>query len=221
MDLTGCFILAGLSFYTALYRKRGRKEDRLFFALVLTDFVLCLVSAINHLFQYRLAHSYTRIAYIGNLAFQMLLHVFGFFLVSLVCTLYYGADGYAKRKKERIFYNILIAAGILANAIITPMGLLVKMENDVFSYGTLYYVAGYAIPVFFGIIAEIYLFRTNKRMFFVLFVLVAFRVFGEWWEPRLAATPFLLAILLVMAHIETMNLAFYGEEEEEEVNRNG
>ena len=225
LDLIGCFILAGLSFHTSLYRKRGRITDKLFFGLVITDFVLCLVSAINHLFLHRLARSYTRIAYIGNLSIQVLLHVYGFFLVTLICTIYHGPEKYAQRKNERRVYNVLLAIGVAANIIITPMGLLVKMDQDgTLTYGSLYYVAGLSVPIIFGIISAVYLFRVDKRLTCVLFALVGFRIIGEIWEPRLVATPFLLAIFLVFCHIENMNSPFYGEEDEEkdeEVSRNG
>ena len=42
MGLASLFILGGMLIYTSLYRKRGNTEDKLFFALILTNIAAAL-----------------------------------------------------------------------------------------------------------------------------------------------------------------------------------
>ncbi|HAB93485.1 MAG TPA: hypothetical protein DCF49_01760, partial [Lachnospiraceae bacterium] len=53
MDAAALFFMSGILIYTALYRKRGRLDDKLFFGMVLTNMALAASDATAYLLEGR------------------------------------------------------------------------------------------------------------------------------------------------------------------------
>ena len=213
MDWAGVFLLAGMIRYTSLYRKRGRREDKLFFLLLVTDLLMCLVSAQNNFWQGHDGRMAQSLTLAGNVLFQILFDLYAL-LVLLHCFTYFHSPEKTIRRVG-LMAKILFAANLILMLATLPFGLMVTFdEAGMFAFGRFYYPLGFGVPLLFGLIVLSRILPENPRLFFILSLIFCTRLVGEVWVPGMSSTPFLLAIALLFFHIEGMNHAFYSEEEE-------
>ena len=73
-------LMGGLLFYTSLYRKRGRLEDRLFFYLILVNIALTAGALLSYLLEYSSVPLARYLMILGNTVYYVALVFFAYLL---------------------------------------------------------------------------------------------------------------------------------------------
>ena len=207
MDLIALMILGVMVFLTGLYRDRGRKNDRLFFCMLL----LLMFSAVFDAAEYGTGFM---LGGRDNVISETLSLISFLFLnaVPALLVLYfdnrYSPDRGRSEKRGLAVYSILGLSSLLL--IISYVMFVSKGElGDNVGRGieTVIFFSGIGLGVLFDLWIFRLLFIHNRRL--LPFVLLPFILVFVFLQP--VGVMFYTAVL-VFVHIDEMNRGFYSEE---------
>jgi hypothetical protein len=211
VDGAAVLILVGMIIHTSLYRSRGRLDDKLFFAMLITDLVAAVCDGCNYLLENGTDPLAARLIMIGDTVFSA-----AFVLFSLLFALfvYYRAHHDSERIRKNWLYYALPAflsfSMILGNLFAGYM--FYVDENTVYHYGDWYDLI-FVAPALYGVLCIVNIWRIDKRLVFLFLVMIAIRIGGGMFARGISTTPIVFAVWLAFIHILTMNHPFYAEEE--------
>ena len=207
-DAVALFILGGMIIYTTLYRRRGKTEDKVFFALIITDIILAAIDVLLHIiYGFKIVNTVIGVVY-ATVTFASL-DVF-MLLLSMYLLLRIGLDNARVRKYLPfmcipIFFHIIL---VIVSIYLT-FGYEGELNMIVLTLTTYNFLA-YAPIMVYGLITLALTFKKNKRvlvLFIVLIVPLAFLVLTS----ISTIVPLGLAVYLVYAHLYTLRDDFYEE----------
>lgn len=216
MDAATVFLLAGMMIYTKLYRERGRFADKLYSVMLIVVLIAALSDAMNFFLVESPFAFKGGLIVAGDTVFSLAYELFPFlYILYLLCLRHWDEKKIAKR---RTFFAIPAAAAVLivlGNAVLNLIGrkgyLFYIDEAGAYQYGAYYDVLNIIVGIY--LIFILYeLSRINLRYLLAVVILVAARVGLRMIIRGVSATSFVLAVLLVYAHIQMMNDEFYEEE---------
>ena len=203
------FILAGMLINTSLYRRRGWSEDRLFFALIITDIIAVVFgSATLWLYEYEVALPGILFTLILTLSFSVYV-VFGV----LWCMYLMFRLGHDEAKVRKTLPRICIPAAFFVLLYLTStvtgfvgwdgidLGFLDINTVTVFTF---------APVLIYGIITVVMTAGKDKRVCILYGVLVLVNGFFLM-AMDVDITPLILSVYLIYAHLYAMRNPFYGE----------
>ena len=212
-DIAAVLLMVCMLAYTASYRRRGKLEDRIFFATVVINMAAALLSAILEVLD-NLNPVATR--YSGLIIAVYTVFVILYNATSLMTVLYleaaFGDEGRVKRLGAKLS---LVAVPLLICLAINPFtGMILYVNRTTWRYE---YGVGSLITYtafIYCLLSVIRIWKIDKRLFVLMIILVAVKfAFDVVWY-RLSTTPFMLAVGLVYMHICLMNGDFYEEAQE-------
>ncbi len=202
-------ILAGMLANTSLYRMRGRSEDRLFFALIITDIIAAVFGSATLLF-YEYEVALPRILF--TLILTLFFSVYAVFGV-LWCMYLMFRLGHDEAKVRKTLPRICIPAAVLVLLYLTGT-FTGFMDWDGINIGFLNIgtvtVFTFAPVLIYGIITVVMTAGKDKRVCILCGVLVLVNGFFLM-AMDIDITPMILSIYLIYAHLFAMRDPFYGE----------
>ena len=195
LDIASLFFMAGILIYTSLYRKRGRLDGRLFFAMTLTN----MIWAVSDLMVYLLEGSTfpgakfllilgTIIFYVGTTDFTWM------FLLYMEYRLHQNL------KRLKIYNTIFcIPCVLLLAALIISLKtgwIFTITEDNIFHYGP-YSNLAFLPAAFYMLLAMIRIGKMDIRLVFLGILIIAVRIILGIWIPEIVSTAFFYTVLLV------------------------
>jgi len=203
MDAASMFFLGGILIYTSLYRKRGRLDDRLFFAMVIINMVMAAVDGLSFL-QKRMSLSVMReIMMIENTLFYAGMGIFPWlFLLYLDFRVYRDQS---RLRKIKLLFGIpcLALLAVLILNLWTGWIFSVSEDNTWHSGPVDEWI--YLPLLFYFVMALILTVKIDIRMVFISLLLAGFRFFSDRWIQGISSMAFTYTLFLVCTHIHVMN----------------
>ena len=203
MDIASLFFLAGMLVYTSLYRKRGRMDDRLFFAMIVINAVLAAVDVAVSLLEGNAMTGVRLMMITGNMVYCTGIALFPFiYLLYLDYRVYQDSE---RIKKMRTVYSIPCLFLLALLFINLKTGWIFTIgEDTIYHFGWLYNIV--FLPAAFYYLAS--LIRARKisiRLVILGILLIAVRIILEIWIRDISCTAFFHTVLLLCTHIYAMN----------------
>ncbi len=210
MDLSSLFFMAGLLLYTAAYRRRGRLDDRLFYAMIIINIALAVADGLTYLVDGS-GYAGTRpIMIVGNLVFFSAFEIFPY-----VYMLYLDYRAYQDKQRVRrikLLYGIpccLILILILFN-LLTGWIFTVDAEG-VYAAGPLNDLV--FLPVLFYFVCSLLRVRKiNIRLAYLGILILLSRVGWGIWFRDISSTALTYTLFLICTHVHVMNRPLFEEE---------
>ncbi|MBR4500301.1 MAG: histidine kinase [Clostridia bacterium] len=203
INAASLFLLAGLLFFTDLYRKRGLPDDKMYFALIIVNMALAAADILTYMVDgtgYNIARL---VMIVGNLLFFTAFEVFP-------CLFYFYLDYRANHDIERLKKR-------LPWAVIPLMLILVILVVNLFT-GWIYTVDVHGvyhsgplndlvfIPAVFYLVFSLFQVRKISVLLVFLGVMLALvRVIWGVWFRDISSTALTFTLFLVCTHIHVMN----------------
>ena len=209
LDVSAFLLLAGMVVYTRIYRQRGRLDDRIYFTLLVLD----MITAVFDVFPYCLENSgipmEEAVIKAGNSIFWICIALFPMFFV-----LYLDFSLHKDEERTKRIWKWL-SLPVCYSVVLVTANLFLDFLYDRDGAGNYHFGEMYSlvyIPTFlyFGISIGLY-WKHSKKMLIACLVLMAARLFLRLNIGTMSSTVFIYAVLLVYAHVYTMNEEFYGE----------
>ena len=214
IDFMALLILVGMIIYTTLYRRRGKPEDKVFFALILADMVVSAADGLFYVLMGLGIENAVTAAVCGFISIAAL-DVF-MLLLSIYLILRMGLERDKARKVlpfmwiPTALHIILLATSIYMNYWSD------KIYNGFILTATSYGFLVYSPILVYSLITLAIAYRKNKRVLILFFVLVVPLVFFVMTSISTIVS-LGLAVYLVYAHLYTMRDEFYEEAENHDV----
>ncbi len=209
MNGAAFLILTGILVNTSLYRMRGKPEDKLFFALILTDYVVDIFCG--------------SILWANDIGVPMSPGIYTFCMTmyfasyGLFCVLWCLYLLYRMGSDEAGVRRALLPVSI--PAFIALMIVITNIQTDIL-YGDKIHVGAVfltryrlltLVPIFvYGIIAVVISFKRIKRVSILIALLFVTHCFCEV-VLSCDITPLILTVYLIYAHLFAMRDPFYQE----------
>lgn len=209
IDSAAFLLLIGMMMFTTVYRKRGRYDDRLFFAMLIVDMIAAVCDGLNFFLEESPYAFKGKCIICGDTVFSIAYVIF-FLLLILYIDFMQNRDE-AKTKKKLTIYAVpafLTVLIVLGNLFFGYMFYI--DEAGAYQYGSAYDLLHIA-PIIYLIIIVWKLWKTDKRLFVAFLVLIATRIFLRFLIRGISSTAFIFAVVLAYAHIHVMNEEFYEE----------
>ena len=203
MIFSALLLLTGILIYTAVYRKRGRLEDRLFFYMILANAVMVVGELLSFLLELTTLPLVKEIMILGNTVFYITLTGFPYLL--LVYVDYRIDQDKTRLRKWKLLYSIPCVLVILVMLINLKTGWIFTIRE-----GNVYHSGRYANwvflpPLIYFLLSLFKLFRANKRLAVIGLVLIVIRLFWQLWFPEVSSTSFVFALMLVCTRLYEMD----------------
>ena len=209
LDIASLFLMGGILFYTSLYRKRGRLEDRLFVGLILSNMALTVGELASYLLEYGTRPFVRDLMILGNTLFYAALVFFPYLVF-----VYY--DYRSDQNMSRVRKNKLLA-GIPCFLFLAVMLFNLKTgwifsitEGNAFRSGA-YDDWIFALILFYFLLSGIRLYKESIRLVLLFVLLVLTRIAWEFWVQEISATSFIYTLFLECIHVNVMNRPIYEE----------
>ena len=210
-------ILFGVIWYTAVYRRRGKKSDRLYFAMAVLLVFLTVADTCCRLLDKNTA-PYSMILnpvchYVYFLVFEILSGIFGWYML-----LRGTKDPGGKEKKWLIMLPALITAVLV---LLSPFlgGAIFRVDpgTNMFLMGKMS-VLVFAAPLFYLVLGFVMVLKIDPRMAGLFIMLAAVRLFFGGYMlyntgEGIYCTMICLAVGLVFIHVHVLGNPFYEDEE--------
>ncbi len=209
MDGAALFILAGMMTYTSLYRRRGKPEDKIFFALILTNAAAAVFSGIVYIldgFGIPTASGVYRVCFSG-----LFLAADAFSI--LFCAYHMHRMEWDKGKINRtlpvllvpeLMLVIMLLAGVLTDNLYTGSIVLGGIELYVFN------ILDLAPVIICGIFAVCISLKRSRQMSLLILLLFAAHILLTATCVT-NVTPLFMTIYLMFSHLVSMRDSFYEE----------
>lgn len=210
INTAALFFMAGILIYTSLYRERGRLDDRLFFAMIISNMVVAAADEASGLLEGSaflgarpLMIAVNMVSFIGCAVFPYLLLLY----------LDYRVDqDTARIRRMKMVYGIPCFLLILLQVINLKTGWIFFIGKDnIYHFGVLSDLV--FLPVaFYYLLSLIRVRRLDVRLIFPGILLIVARVCLGIWIRDIFSTAFVHTALLVCIHICVMNRPLREEE---------
>ena len=203
MDITSLFFLAGILVNTSLYRKRGRLDDKLFFALIMNNLALAASELISYLSQNRSIPYVREIMIADNTVYYALLEIFPYlFLLFLDFRVHLDRQRIRKRK---LLYAVPCLAFLIILVINLKTGWIFTIRADnSWHAGSLYRIIH--IPMLLYLLfAQTRMYRLNIRLVFISLLILAFGIISVFWLEGISYASFMYTLFLSCTHIYVLN----------------
>ena len=203
MDASSLFFLVGILIYTSLYRKRGRLDDRIFFAMISVNLVYVIAELLSYTlegipvpFMRDMMIAENTAVYAAMVLFPYLLMLYTYFRVF---------------KDQQRLRRAALWFGIPCLAYFVVLGLNLKTgwiftidESCMFIDGTIDQIV--LIPIlFYFMFCIILVSRIDIRLVFLGMLLLVVRMVWDIWFRPIQSTTFIYTLYLAVAHIYLMN----------------
>ena len=207
MDLIALMILGVMICLTGLYRNRGRKDDRLFFSML----VLLMISAFFDAAEYGTGFMLGTRDNVISETLSLISFIFQSAVPALL-VLYFGCRYSTDRnwlQKHRVPVYALLGTSCLLLIISYVMFVKKGELGDNVGWGTetLIFFSGIILGLVFDLWILKLLFRHNRRL--LPFVLLPFVMVFVFLQP---VGVMFYTVILGLVHIDEMNRGFYEEE---------
>ena len=204
LDSAALALLVGIVILTAVYRRRRRVTDRLFFYMTLINMVM----AAGELLSYRLENitlSFVHpVMILCNTAYYAALVIFPYLLaVYLLCR---NFRDHARLQKGVILLGIPAALCLVIVLLNLWTGWLFSIgEGNIFVSGSERLLWAYSVVVWLYLTSSLVLaFRIGPRMGLSIALLIVVRLIGDLVAWKISATALDYAMLLVVVHLCAM-----------------
>ncbi len=207
MDATSLFFMGGILVYTSLYRQRGRTDDKLYFAMLLTNMVLAAADMITYMLEGNLVIAGRTLMAAGNTAFFASFEVFAFLYLLYIDFRVYKSEERLRRIKltEGIPFYLIIAV-LLAN--LKTGWIFTVSENNNYQAGPWNNLVFIPVALYF-LLSLIRIRKINIRLVYLGILLIATRVAWGVWFRDISSTAFTYTLFLACTHIHVMNQPLY------------
>ena len=203
MDTSSVFFLVGILIYTSLYRKRGRLDDRLFFAMTVVNLVYAVVELLSYMQEGLQIPFMREIMIVENTVVYAALALFPYLYM-----LY--TDFRANRDEQRL-RRIKLLYGIPGLIYFLILGVNLK-TGWIFSISkSCQFIDGPVdqivfIPILFYFAVSLFrVYRISYRLVFLGLLIFAVRMILDVWYRPIQSTSFMYTLFLAFAHIHVMN----------------
>ncbi len=216
MDGTAVFLLIGMLVHTAIYRRRKKTEDTLFFELIITNLTLALSDILVALSNDETFEGAKVMNLVGESLYYISLCAFAFFVV-LYLQHRLHTDDAKTRKIAHIIMWPLIAVELMY-IIGVPFGFFVAVdENNHYYFAKLYWIpvaimALYSVAAW--VLAVVYKIKCGKTKYLPLWIylLPLSGLAIPYFLDIAALTPVALATCIAYMHMGVMNEKFFESE---------
>ena len=205
-DIAAILLLVCVMIYTSAYRRRGKPEDRLFFAMILLNMASAFFDVIDDCFDglYPAGQKYSALLMASHSFFIICYTLTCYLFVKYLYTAYMKNDMHVLLSLPLILLTILLIINFFAGE------LFFIDASGKYSYGKLW-IAIYLAAYFYAAAAIVLLWRIKRPLAGFALVMIAISIVIQGALYRISSTPFMLSIVLIFAHICLMNSAFYEE----------
>ena len=203
MNAASILFMGGLLIYTALYRQRGRTDDRLFFAMVLVNMALAFTDGVSYLAEgLAVPYAGTVLIVCNTLFFTMSVVIPWLFLLYIDFRAYGEKERLRKLKLWTAVPWLLFFAVLLIN--LKTGWIFTVGEDNIYRAGpfnSLFFVPA----AFYAALALVRVSRIGMRLVFLGVLLIGARIGLGIWFREISSTAFIYTLFLVCAHIQVMN----------------
>ena len=203
MDAAALFFMSGILIYTALYRKRGRLDDKLFFGMVLTNMALAASDATAYLLEGRAFTEAGKMIVACNVVFYAAFEIFPYLFLLFL-------DFRVRKEPEHVRKSsVLYCIPALVIVVLLLLNLRTGWLYSV-SKNNIYHTGPYNDVVFlpvavYSVLILAKLYRIDRRLTLLGIILILARVgFGVWFRS-ISSTAMTYTLFLVATHIVVMN----------------
>ena len=203
MDIASLFFMGGLLVYTDLYRKLGRLDDRLFFAMILTNMILAVADAVTYLMEGSGYAGTRSVMIVGNLVFFTAFEVFPY--LYLLYLDYRICRNMERSRRVKLWYGIPCAL-ILIPLLLNPLtGWFFSVNADGIYEPGPWNILIFAPVIFYFAVSLFRVRKINVRLVCLGILLIVTRVGWGIWFRDISSTALTYTLFLVCAHIHVMN----------------
>ncbi len=206
MDSASLFLLGGILVCTSLYRRRGRLEDRLFFAMALSNIALAAGEWLSYILEYSTLPFIRDLMILGNTVFYISLVLFPYLL--LVYLDYSINPDTSRMRKTKLLLGIPCFLFIMMMIINLKTGWIFSIREGNIYHAGLQRWMNYlpVIPVWFYFLISLFkMVKLNMRLAVVGLLLILTRLSWELWYQWISSTAFMYTLFLVCTHIHVIN----------------
>lgn len=211
MDIAAVFLLAGIIVYTSIYRRRDRREDRLFFSLNVLTIVMAISDGITYVLDGSKVTESALISLICNniffLTFEAFCGLLALYLYQRVCR---NTAVTRRTAGLLLFPAALMIVMVIANQFVPFLFYVDSLKNEYTSY-PLYNII-FIGPAFYALLAVWAIAKIDKGMIWLFVLLLVLRLFLGNILRGVSSTALIFAVGLVFVHIHAMGVPFYEEE---------
>ena len=203
MNLTSLLFMIGILMYGSLFRKLGRMNVRLFFAMVITNIVLSSATVLSYLLEVSPFSYVAAIMFLINTVYYAAVVFFAFLLLLYLDSLIYQND--TRFRKIKLLYGIpllLFTAVLLIN--LDTGWIFTIEEGNVFHSGPFDELV-YVPLIFYLLISLVRAYRIDPYLAFLGFVLIIFQAIGDILFRNITNAAFTYAMLLVCIYTYAIN----------------
>ncbi len=203
MDAAALFFMSGILIYTALYRKRGRLDDKLFFGMVLTNMALAASDATAYLLEGRAFTEAGKMIVACNVVFYAAFEIFPYLFLLFL-------DFRVRKEPEHVRKSsVLYCIPALVIVVLLLLNLRTGWLYSV-SKNNIYHTGPYNDVVFlpvavYSVLILAKLYRIDRRLTLLGIILILARVGFGFWFRSISSTAMTYTLFLVATHIVVMN----------------
>ena len=203
VDIASLLFMLGILMYTSLFRKRGRLDDRLFFAMVLTNMALAFTDGLAYFLEGNAAPFVKQAMIMGNMVFYA---AFALFPLLLLMYFVFRFDGDRDRVKGRwLLYAVPFILFVLLLGVNLATGWIFSIDGDcVYHSGPLNNIVFLPAGIYF-LLALIRMYRHSVRLALLGVLLIAARIGLGVWFRDISSTAFTYTLFLICTHIYALN----------------
>ncbi|MCR4606279.1 MAG: hypothetical protein K5771_00950, partial [Oscillospiraceae bacterium] len=205
MDSASLLMMLGILIFTALYRRRGRLEDKMFLGMILANIALTVGELLSYTLEFFTLPPVRELMIAGNTVFYIML---SFFPYLLLVWFDYFRDGNKHRvRKMKIIYAIPVLVVIIVMLINLKTGLVFTISREnAFIPGPHRFALIPIVPIWIYLgLTFINALFVDKRMAVLSVMLVAVRLLWDLWYPDISSTSFVFTLFLMCLHLFFMN----------------
>ena len=214
MDTASLFFMAGILNYTYLYRKRGRLDDRLYFAMILVNVVMAVADALAYFLEGRDMPMVRETIIAANVVFFTAFGFFGYLvLLYLDYRAYWDKERLRKMKIPVAIPFLLLCVLLLVNL---KTGWTYTIGEDAHYYaGPLNNLVFVPTALYFAG-GEVLAYKINVRLVALGALLIVSRIGWGFMFRDISSTALTYTLFLVCIHLHVMNAPLMEETSREE-----
>lgn len=210
LDITSLIILSGLLIYSSLFRKRGRLEDKLFFAALVTNFILAVTDSLSYISEGSHLIAARDLIYLESTLSYAAYAIFPYlFLILLYCS-------FQGEKKHLSSNDLILGIPCFIFLVILLFNFRTRWifyidNNNIWKAGSVPELI--FVPVlFYYFLVTIRMLKINRHHVLLLIIILAFGVMSDMLFNGVSSTAFVFAMFLTCTHINVMNRPLSEEE---------
>ncbi len=202
MDLAALFFMGALLIYTSLYRKRGRVDDKLFFAMIVCNMIVALSDMLIGLLE-GASVPLRGLILTGNIVFYTAVSFFPYqYLLFLNYRITRDLKHMKRMQIPAVIPVILLVIALFVN-LFTGWLFTVGADN-IYRDGIVYHLV-YLPALLYLALALIRGWKLSPRLVLIDLLLIALRIFLEYLFRDICSTAFIYTLFLVYVHIHALN----------------